>query len=215
MSISNTCHTCKYRDRPPNCRVCNRPAWWNGSRTVSSVHKRGETVEYLTGIIRRRARCSSKDCTQGSWTVYKDDDSYPHRLFQLLVVISAVISVIFEKKTMTAAGDECKCSRDSVRRWIEWVSRLADPKHLMHLCTRLDPDGLPGAFISNDMPRAGAVIHLLDRLATLLRQRGIKLPKVKSGLTSVLKDQLNRFGVVFYLTKLSPPLRGDLSGICL
>jgi hypothetical protein len=29
----------------------------------------------------------------------------------------------------------------------------------------------------------------------------------------VLKEQLTRFGQVFYLTKLSPPLRADLSGV--
>lgn len=202
----------KYAERPPPCFDCGSPAWWNGKRRVSSVHWRQDWVEHVTDIIRRRARCSSKDCPVGSWTVY-EEDSYPHRVFQLVVIASAVAAVAIGKVTLTAAAKVYQCSRDSVRRWIRWVSKLAKPSALMQVCTRLDPDGLPGGFVTSDMPRAAVVLHLLDRLAELLEARGVKLPALEAGLARVLKHQLARYGDVYFLTKVSPPLRvvlGDL-----
>lgn len=212
MKISHNGARSKYAERPPPCPDCQSPAWWNGFRTASSVGKQGDSIEYQTDIVRRRACCPSRDCPRGSWTVY-EEDSYPHRLFRLLVVVSAVSAVVFGRITMTAAARAHQCSRDSIRRWLRWVARLADPRQLLLACTRLEPDGLPGAFVPPDMPRAGAVLHLLDRFAYLLTQRGVRLPGIKSGLACVLKDQLVRFGEVFYLTKSSPPLRADLAGV--
>jgi len=134
-------------------------------------------------------------------------------LFQLLIVVSAVTLVTLGKETLTAAAAVHQCSRDSVRRWKQWVEGLAAPQALMRMCTRLDADGLPGSFVPDSMPRAGAVLHLLDRLTELLNARGLGLPEIGAGLACVLKDQMVRFGEVFYLTKSSPPLRVDLSGI--
>lgn len=212
MSLSPRCAGGKYAERPPPCCVCSAASWWNGSRCVSSVHKQDDGVEHRTDIIRRRARCAARDCSQGSWTIY-EEDSYPHRLFQLLVVVSAVSLVTFGKMTLTAAAAVHQCSRDSVRRWKQWVDGLAAPQALMRACTQLDADGLPGGFVPDSMPQAGAVLHLLDRLTELLRARGLRLPELDAGLACVLKDQLVRFGEIFYLTKSSPPLRVDLSGI--
>ncbi len=212
MSLSRRRAHCKYAERPPPCPVCAAASWWNGSRCVSSIHKRDDGVEHRTDVIRSRVCCPVKDCSQRSWTIY-EEDSYPHRLFQLLVVVSAVTLVTLGEKTLTATAAAHQCSRDSVRRWKEWVEGLAVPQVLMRACTRLDSDGLPGGFVPNAMPRAGAVLHLLDRLAELLRARGLRLPELEAGLACVLKDQLVRFGEIFYLTKSSPPLRVDLSGI--
>jgi hypothetical protein len=78
----------------------------------------------------------------------------------------------------------------------------------------LDASGFVGA-ATVDLPRAGVIVSLFDRLAILLAERGVKLPKFGSGLISILKDQLVRFGHVFYLTKASPPLRIDLGGVCM
>ena len=202
----------KYAERPPPCFECGLPAWWNGKRQVCSVHRRQGRIEHLTDIIRRRARCSSRDCPVGSWTIY-EEDSYPHRVFQLVVVASAVATATIGKITLTAAAKAHRCSRDSVRRWIRWVSKLAKPSALMRVCTRLDPDGLPGGLVTSDMPRAAVVLHLLDRLADLLEGRGVGLPALDAGLARVLKHQLARYGDVYFLTKVSPPLRvalGDL-----
>jgi hypothetical protein len=212
MKISPHGARVKYAERPPSCPDCHSPAWWNGSRTVSSVVRRGDSIEHRTDIVRRRACCSCRDCPRGSWTIY-EEDSYPHRLFRLLVVVSAVSVVVFGGITMTVAARAHQCSRDSIRRWIQWVARLADPRQLLKACTQLCSDGFPGAFVSGDMPPAGTVLHLLDRFVELLTRRGVRLPGFKSGLVCILKDQLVRFGEVYYLTKPSPPLRADLAGI--
>lgn len=142
-----------------------------------------------------------------------EEDAYPHRVFQLVVVASAVAAVAIGRATFTATAKAHRCSRDSVRRWVRWVSKLAKPSTLMRVCTRLDPDGLPGGLVTSEMPRAAVVLHLLDRLAELLAVRGVKLQPFDAGLARVLAYQLARFGDVYYLTKVSPPLRvalGDL-----
>lgn len=158
------------------------------------------------GEVRRRARCSSKHCPAGSWTVY-DDDAYPHRTFRLEVVVSAVVQVVLVGVTLTAAAAQHLCSRDSVRRWLRWVEALAAPQQLERLCLRLDPDGLPAAARTGSV--AARVLQLFERLADLLALRGVGLPCRGAGLARVLVHQLVRFGVVFWLTRPSPPLRAD------
>jgi hypothetical protein len=136
-------------------------------------------------------------------------------VFALDLVVSAVVAVVLGRATLTAAAKAHWCSRDTVRRWVYWVSRLAEPAELMRVCTRLEPRGLPGGLTVADMPRAAAVLHLLDRLADLLADRGVRLRSLSSGLARVLADQLERLGAVFLLTKPSPPLRADLAGVAL
>lgn len=196
----------KYIDRPPPCYACKRPTWWNGSRIVSCMRRRDAQVVHESGIVRRRACCSTKDCPVKSFTVY-EEDSYPHRVFQLVVVASAVAAATIAKQTFTNVAKLHGCSRDSVRRWVAWLGNLTDPRELMRLCTKLEPRGLPGALISAAMPEAAAVLHLLDRLGDLLVERGVKLPLLDHGVARVLKHQLVEFGDVYYLTKVSPPLR--------
>jgi hypothetical protein len=199
----------KYPERPPLC-ICFSEAWWNGTREVCAVCMRDGSAKHITGIVCRRARCRSEDCGK-SWTVYEPYDSYPHRVFWLAVVVSAVSAVVFNKATMTAAAKTHQCCRDSVRRWLLWVERLADPADLMRVCTQLDCTGMPGATATTDMPKAGAVIYLMDRLAELLAQRGVMQQRSTGlGLISVLKRQLGIFGQVFYLKNLSPPMRADV-----
>jgi hypothetical protein len=205
----------KYIERPPECIFCDSASWWNGSRKVSGVFLREGKVTYQAEVVRRRARCSSKHCPQKSFTVYEQLDSYPHRLFWLSVVVSAVSQVVSGNATLSESGSKHRCSRDSVRRWKRWVEKLAEPTELMRACTRLEPEGLPAAEATARMPKAAAVIYLLQRLCELLAVRGVSLRCEGSGLISVLKQQLERFGQVFYLTKSSPPLRADLSSVCL
>ena len=79
----------KYTSRPSCCRACGEPAWWNGTRVVAPVRRSPEgRVEHEPETVRHRARCSSKSCPLGSWTVYEQND-YPHRVFQLDVVVAA------------------------------------------------------------------------------------------------------------------------------
>lgn len=198
----------KYELRPDPCRWCGSPAWWDGSRSVAAVRKACDgSIEHDTENVRRRAKCSSEDCPAGSRTVYEHDD-YPHRVFQLEVLVSAVLTVVIGARTMTAAAAEHLCSRDSVRRWRRWIDALAEPGDLEQLCARLDPDALPPP---TDSPhgRTAQVIALLDRLADLLALKGLPLKGRACGLVRVLRDQLVRFGEVFRLTRASPPLRAD------
>lgn len=197
----------KYFDRPPPCLRCGTPAWWNGTRTVSSVRKgAGGSVGHGSGEVRGRARCPSKECSTGSWTVY-EDDAYPHRTFRLEVVVSAVVQVVVVGATLTASAARHLCSRDSVRRWMMWIEGLCNPQELERLCMRIDPDGLPAAARTGSV--AARVLQLFERLADLLALRGVALARRGAGLVRVLVHQLVRFGQVFRLTKLSPPLRAD------
>jgi len=200
----------KYENRPEPCRVCGSPAWWNGTRTVSTVHASEDgVVEHDPESCRRRARCSSKSCDVGSWTVYEDADDYPHRLFGLDLVVSAVCMFVLGMETLTASAAAHLCSRDSVRRWARWVASLAEPRDLEQLCARLDPDGLPPPTGPARGGRAARVLVLLDRLADLMETRGVALRGRGCGLVRVLHDRLVRFGEVFFLTRASPPLRAD------
>lgn len=204
----------KRPERPPRCPDCSGPAWWDGTRLVGECRKSDNGVEYRADQVRRRTRCPSKGCPRRSWTVY-EDDSYPHRVFALDLVVSAVGAVVLGRATLTAAAKAHWCSRDSIRRWAAWVARLAEPAELMRACTRLESRGLPGGLGLAGRPRAAAVLHLLDRLADLLADRGVRLRSLCSGLARILADQLERLGAVFLLTKPSPPLRADLGGVAL
>jgi transposase-like protein len=144
--------------------------------------------------------------------VYEECD-YPHRVFQLDVVLAAVCMALAVDATLSAVAAAHRCSRDSVRRWLRWVSELAEPRDLERLCSRLDSDGLPPS--TGRGSRAARVIALLERLVELLSSRGVKLAGLGAGLVRLLVDRLVRFGEVFYLTKSSPPLRADWAGLFL
>lgn len=209
MSIPREGRNRKYSGRPPHCISCGLAAWWNGTRVVSAVRQCAAGVEHVSEIIRRRARCPSKQCPQGSWTIY-EEEAYPHRVFDLAVVVSAVSAVVFAGRTLTGSAATHQCSRDSVRRWKRWVEQLAEPAELLRACTELEPDGMAGALAPSAMERAAAVLHLLDRLAELLRTLGVHMARASSGLGRVLRHLLGACGEVFWLTKSSPPLRADV-----
>mgnify|MGYP000259447161 CR=1 FL=1 len=213
MAISPAGGKSKDVERPAACRSCGAAAWWNGTRRVSVVRKVGEQVEYVVEVVRRRVRCSLwKSCALRSWTLY-EQDSYPHRLFGLTVVSSAVSAVVFGKATHAAAAAAHRCSRRTVGRWKRWVGELGDVEQLQRACSRLQPDGLPGALGVSGASRAARVLHLLDRLVELLVARGVQLPELACPVARLLQHQLAGFGEVFYLTKASPPLRADLGSI--
>jgi hypothetical protein len=166
------------------------------------------TVEHVSGVVRRRVRCSSGCCVPGSWTLYEQGD-YPHRLFQLEVVVSAVLLALQEARTLARVAVVHLCGRDSVARWRRWVESLAVAQDLAQWCARLDPSGLPPPSGPPGEALAGRLLRLLEGLADLLAEQGVGRPGPASGLTRLLTDQRERFGLVFYLTQSSPPLRAD------
>jgi hypothetical protein len=144
--------------------------------------------------------------------VYEEGD-YPHRTFQLEVVVVAVCMVAMGGMSMTETARTLLCSRRSVGRWIRWVESVAQPQELSMLCARLDPDGLPPP---SDAPsKATTVLALFERLTYLLSIRGLDLRGPTAGLTRFLLDRFERFGEVFYAIKQSPPLHADLAGLYL
>lgn len=211
MDVPPTGKRCKkHADRPGPCPVCGRPAWWNGTRLIKRVVVvLAAALRWAEQFVRRRARCSDRGCPAGSWTVY-EGGSYPHRTFLLSVVAFAVAAmVVGPGATLTGVARECGCDRRSVGRWVHWVAGLATPAELSHGCARLDADGLPPPAAPravDPVARAGAVVGLLDRLADLLRGRGVTL-ELGPGLAAILRHQFDRFRFVFHLTRQSPPLR--------
>jgi len=211
MDVPPTGKRCKkHEERPGPCPVCGRSAWWNGTRVIKRVvFMLAAALRWAEQFVRRRARCSDRSCSAGSWTVY-EPGGYPHRTLLLSVVASAVAAMaIGEVATATAVARAHDCDRRSVGRWVWWVAALAVPAGLARTCARLDPDGLPPPptpRTAGVVARAGAVICLLDRLADLLRGRGVAL-EAGPGLAAILRHQFDRFRVVFHLTSQSPPLR--------
>lgn len=206
----------KYEGRPAPCGRCGRATWWNGWRAIKNevVRDAGGAIVVRAGR-RHRARCSSGDRSCGSWTVY-GPEAYPHRVFQLSVVSSAVAAVALGGATLTESAAQHLATRRSVSRWIRWVGSLFEVGVLVGLCARLDPQvrrppvaAATGAL--GTMARAGAILRLLDQVADLLRQRGALGSRPAPALAAVLAHQLSRFGAVARLTRRSPPLRVDLA----
>jgi transposase-like protein len=202
----------KHADRPGPCPVCGRAAWWNGTRLIKRVvFVLAAALRWAEQFVRRRARCSDRRCSAGSWTVY-ERGGYPCRTFLLSVVaFAAAAMAVRPEVTLTSVARECGCDRRSVGRWVDWVAGLAAPAELSRACARLDPDGLPSPAAPRSADaeaRAGAVVGLLDRLTDLLRGRGVVLES-GPGLAAILRHQLDRFRIVFHLTRQSPPLHAD------
>jgi hypothetical protein len=130
-------------------------------------------------------------------------------MFGVNVLVSAVSAVVVGELTLSASAAQHLCSRQSVRRWIDWVEGLSEVDDLLRACTRLDSDGMPGGWVSKTIRPAAAIVHLLDRLAELVVSRGGSLQRRGCGLSDILGDQLRRFGTVFYMTRPSPRLSGD------
>ena len=205
----------KRKERPEPCRECGAAAWWNGSRVVSAVViGLAAAAEYVSGQVRRRARCSDRRCATGSWTVYPSG-TYPHRTFQLDVVSSAV-SQVAAGESRRRAAERHQCSRRSVSRWLRWCAQLVAVEELTAACVRLDPDGLPaptpGGTEVED--QGGRALRLWERLADLLAHRGVCLPEGRSGLQRLLTWQHERQGEVAWLTRpQSPRLHVDLGAV--
>ena len=204
--------------RPPPCPVCGNPGWWNGCRIVAQMGlDQDGTVSRREDLVRLRVRCPDRDCECGSWTIY-EPQGYPHRTFTPAVAASAVAELAASPEaTLTSVARRCQCDRRTVGRWVRWVDGLGDPQALGGLCVRIDPSGLPPPVPFSGLARvalAGLLVLLLEHLAWLLRERGVPL-NPGPGLAAILRHQLDRFRMVSFLTRASPPLRveGAWAGI--
>jgi len=195
-------------DRPPTCTVCRGPAWWNGWRVVFPV-----VAAVVAGVLERwelplpLAKCSQ--CRHG-FTCYPDG-IYPRRQYQLDAVAGAVASVVLGGASVAAAARTMGAGPTTVRRWLAWIAVLAEPRDLVALAARVDPDSPAGAGLSSVVAapsarRAGAaaVLVALEHLGAALVRGGLRL-MMRSGLGRVLGWQHQAHGEAVLLTR--PPSR--------
>jgi hypothetical protein len=193
--------------RPPSSPCCAGPAWWNGRRlTHPVVAATGGGVERDERSL-RRAKCSA--CRR-SFTCYPSE-LYPRRQFQLDVVAVAVAEVSIGGASAPVAARGVGASATSVRRWTAWVADLVEPRVLLGVAARLDPDAPVGAGLSAapSGSSAGRVLAALEHLGMALVRRGVALA-ARSGLGRVLGWQHVAHGDVVGLVRepktLSPAM---------
>lgn len=175
---------------------------------------RSRRVEIQPAQRLHRAKCSKRDCSAPSWTVYPEG-RFPDRRFELDVVAHAVAESAFERdaegrvKAFASIARRYRCSGRSVSRWTDWVTGLTDIEVLARECVRIDPHGMPAAVRPdsvNKRARAGWALAVFDRFADLLEQRDVLPPGPQPSLVRILDDQRLRHGARFPLRNHSPPL---------
>lgn len=189
-------------DRPPPCTLCRGASWWNGWRVVFPV-----VATLLAGVLERwelplpKAKCSQ--CRHG-FTCYPAG-IYPRRQYQLDVVAGATASVALGGTSAAEAARATRAGATSVRRWVSWLAVLAEPRDLVALAARIDPDSPAGAGLSSvAATAAAAVLVALEHLGAALVRGGLRL-MMRSGLGRVLGWQHQAHGEAVLLTH--PPSR--------
>lgn len=185
-------------DRPPPCRGCATPSWWNGWRQVFVVV--GRLVDAPCSRCARwmpRAKCSTCRC---SFTC-RPPELYPQRQFQLDVVADVAAAVAIGAEPAAKAAARAAASPTSARRWTAWVAGLVEPSDLLAATRAIDPDAPAGAGLSTSAPtspvrsRAARVLAALEALGAALVRRGALLVS-RTGLGRVLEWQHGLHGVV-------------------
>jgi hypothetical protein len=194
-------------ERPPPCRTCDAPSWWNGWRVIFPV-----VLGALGGVVARwewpvpRAKCSR---CRHAFTCYPPE-LYPRRPYALDVVALVVAAVVVGGRSFARAAREADASTTSARRWTRWVAALAAPGDLCAVATRVDPDGAASTGLSTGAPSstvrgaAARVLAALESLGAALARRGVACAE-RSGLGRVLGWQRRAHGEVVRLTR--PPRR--------
>lgn len=200
------------QDRPPLCRRCNSPSWWNGWRMVFPV-----VATLVAGLVEHwelplpRGKCSR--CRHG-FTCYPDG-IYPRRQYQLDVVADAVSQVALGGESAAEAARTTQAGATSVRRWLGWITAIAEPRDLIAIATRIDPDAPAGTGLATVVHRGGKrsraalVLVALEHLGLSLMHRGLVLA-ARTGLGRVLGWQYATHGDVYGLVagvrRLSPAM---------
>ena len=196
-------------ERPPACRRCSAPSWWNGWRMIFPT-----VAAAVGGLVERwelplpRAKCSV--CKVG-FTCYPEG-IYPRRQYQLDVVAAVAAAVVVGAQSAARAASAGYASATSGRRWVSWVAGLARPRDLLAVAARLDPDapagaGLAGVAVGETVrARAARVLAAFEQAGAALKRRGLALAG-RTGLGRVLGWQHAAHGDIYGLVtgeKLSP-----------
>lgn len=197
-------------ERPPPCRRCASPSWWNGWRVVFLVVAVAVDVVARREIGVARAKCSS-GC--GSFSCYPPG-VYPHRQYQLDAVADSVARAVLGGECAVRAAAPVGASATSARRWTAWIAALAEPAALCAATARVDPDAPPGAGLSAVTAarpageRAARVLHALEQLGLALARSGVAAAAaVRTGLARVLHWQHAAHGdIVTLVGRLSPAM---------
>jgi hypothetical protein len=199
-------------ERPPACRRCRAPSWWNGWREVFPT-----VATLVAGLVERwelplaRAKCSA--CRR-SFTCYPPG-IYPRRRYQLDVVADVAADVALGGASARRAAAAVQAGASSARRWVAWVAALARPHDLLAVATQLDPDAPAGAGISALPARSPAaqVLSALEQLGAALVRAGIAVAE-RTGLGRVLGWQYAAHGTVIGLgdSELRPSPATALGG---
>ena len=179
--------------RPPPCRSCCGPAWWNGWRVTYPVVTSSADSVARRELPLARAKCS---CCRLGFTCYPPG-FYPRRQYQLDVVANAVAAVVLGGESVTQAAAPSAASATSVRRWSAWVSALADVAALHSLAAHIDPST---ATVATPRPRSrtAAVLGAFELLGAALVRAGIAVVE-RTGLGRVLGWQHRSHGDVYGL----------------
>ncbi|MBI2898513.1 MAG: hypothetical protein HYY06_33485 [Deltaproteobacteria bacterium] len=167
----------------------------------------------LAGVFERwelplpKAKCSQ--CRHG-FTCYPAG-IYPRRQYQLDVVAWATAPVALGGTSAAETARATRAGATSVRRWVSWIAALAEPRDVVALAARIDPDSPAGTGLSSVAAAPGArraaaaaVIVALEHLGAALVRGGLRLT-MRSGLGRVLGWQHQAHGEAVLLTR--PPSR--------
>lgn len=117
--------------KPSSCIFCRYPeVYWNGQRQRSASVLIADDVVYLPDIRCKRVKCASPECKR-SWTL-RPPGLMPRRHYQLCVVAHGAKQFLFTAHaTLTSVAHQHQCSRQTVRRWSNWIAHIAQPSDLI------------------------------------------------------------------------------------
>jgi transposase-like protein len=137
--------------RPRQCIYCgDTRVNFDGSRKRSASVWVLTVVVYLAELLCRRVKCAA--CHK-SWTL-RPPELVAHKHFQPCVAARAVSRYLFEPDgTLTRVASEHSCSRQTVKRWLNWTAAIAEPATL--LCKVVEAADAPVVLPVREVGQAG------------------------------------------------------------
>lgn len=184
--------------RPPPCRRCGGPSWWNGWRaTFPVVATAAACVVERWQLALPLGKCSS--CHR-AFTCYPPG-FYPRRQYQLDVVADVVAAVTLGSEPVGHVAATVTASATSARRWTAWVAALTRAGELVAAAAQVDASVATVALLpprDARHPRAAAVLAGFEALGAALARVGVAAME-RTGLGRVLGWQHRRHGDVYGL----------------